>query len=138
MSYTKKKAAHDKITIDGTDVSNSFRSFRRVSSKATLDATGFSVTGNAETVPGDVTQGFEGEAFYTEELGAIAEPIHKNGSTCTITWQPDGLVDATREIYSGVCYINEFSPESEVGNVYTFPFRADPADATGITVNNWT
>lgn len=138
MSYTKLKAASDKITIDGTDVSNSFRRFSRVSANETLDATGFSASGNQETVPGPNTQQFVGEAFYTEELAAIAEPIHKNRSTCTITWQPNGLVDATREIYSGVVFINEFSPESEVGSVYTFPFVAAPADANGIQVGNWT
>ena len=138
MAYTKLKAASDKITIDGNDVSNSFKSMRRPSANAVLDATGFSATGNQETVPGANTQSFEGEAYYTEELGAICEPIHANRSTCTITWQPDGLVDPTREIYSGLCYINEFSPESEVGSVYTFPFLATPASAARITVNNWT
>ena len=138
MTYTKLKASSDKITIDGTDVSNSFRRFSRVSSNEQLDATGYSASGNAESVPGARTQSFVGEAFYTEELGAIAEPIHANGSTCTITWQPNGLVDSTREIYSGLCYISEFSPESEVGSVYTFPFTAIPASAAGISVGNWT
>ena len=34
----------------------------------------------------------------------------------TITWQPDGLVDATREIYSGSCYINTFGPSNTRGS----------------------
>ena len=51
---------------------------------------------------------------------------------------PNGLVDATREIYSGNCKIPTFSPTSEFGAVQTFPFNAVTADSTGITVDNWT
>jgi len=138
VAYTKLKAASDKITIEGTDVSNSFRNFRFNSEHAVLDATGFSSTGNQETVPGATTQSFEGEAFYTEELGAIVQPAHAARTVVTITWQPNGLVDSSREIYSGECYILTYSPESTVGDVYTFPFVATAADANGIAVNNWT
>lgn len=138
MAYTKLKSAHDKITIDGTDVSNSFRTFGFSSTKNTLDATGFSVTGNQETVPGATEQSFTGEAFYTEELAAIVQPIHATDDTAIITWQPNGLVDATREIYSGLCYINEFGPSNTVGDVAVMPFTAIPADANGISVGNWT
>ena len=71
MAYTKMIARHDKITFDGTDVSNSFREFGFSSEHSTEDVTGFSATGTVETVPGVTTQTFTGEAFYTEELGAI-------------------------------------------------------------------
>jgi hypothetical protein len=115
VTYTKKIARHDKITIDGVDVSNSFSVFGRPSSDSVEDVSGFSVTGTDETLPGTRTQSFSGTAWYTEELGAIVEPLYKNRTNTTITWQPDGLVDATREIYSGVCVINEFSPEDTRG-----------------------
>ena len=137
MAYTKKIARHDKITIDGTDVSNSFRTFGRPSEDDQVDVSGFSVTGVDEFLPGPRNQRFEGEAFYTEELATIVEPLYKNRTTCTITWQPDGLVDTTREIYTGTCTITTFSPSDERGSVSTFPFTAVP-DASGITVNNWT
>lgn len=138
MAYTKKVSRHDKITIDGTDVSNSFREFGLTSTHTKEVVTGFSVTGNEESLPGATEQQFTGEAFYTEELGAIVQPLHANRTTCLITWQPDGLVDATREIYSGNCVINQFGPTNTVGSVSVMPFVADPADATGITVGNWT
>ena len=138
MAYTKKVSRHDKITIDGTDVSNSFREFGFSSENTVEDVTGFSVSGTQETLPGVTNQSFVGEAFYTEELGAIVQPLHANRTNCTITWQPDGLVDATREIYSGTCVINQFGPTNTVGGVSVMPFVADPADATGITVGNWT
>jgi hypothetical protein len=74
MAYTKKIARHDKITIDGTDVSNSFKTMGRPSVDATEDVSGFSTTGNDETLPGSRAQSFTGEAFYTEELALILEP----------------------------------------------------------------
>lgn len=138
MAYTRKMGSHAKVTINGTDVSNSFSSFRRTSSNALEPAGGFNTTGVAETLPGERTQGFEGEAWHTEELAAIVSPIHDAGSVCVITYQPNGLVDATREIYSGNCYIAEFSPGEEFGSVASFPFSAIAADSAGITVGNWT
>lgn len=138
MTYTKMIARHDKVTIDGTDVSNSFRTFGYSSEHSTEDVTGFSLTGNQETLPGTTTQSFTGEAYYTEELAAIVQPIHQNRTVVEITWQPDGLVDATREVYVGNCTINQFGPANTVGSVSTMPFTAAAADATGITVSDWT
>lgn len=138
MAYTRKFGSSDKVTIDGTDVSNSFSTFGRTSSDAVVEAGGFNTTGVAEQMQGQRTQGFAGTAWYTEELAAIVEPIHAARSTCTITWQPNGLVDPTREIYSGLCRIPEFSPSSTFGDVMSFPFSAVAADSTGITVGNWT
>lgn len=137
MAYTKKVSRHDKITIDGTDVSNSFRTFGRPSEDETVDVSGFSATGVDEFLAGPRNQRFEGEAFYTEELGLIVEPIYDARTTCVITWQPNGLVDSTREIYTGTCTITQFSPSNERGSVSTFPFTAVP-DANGISVADWT
>ncbi len=138
MAYTKIIPKSDKITIDGTDVSSSFKRMSRPSTDAKIDASGFNSTGVDENLNGARTQTFTGEAFYTEELGAIVEPHYTNRTACTITWQPNGLVDPTREIYSGSCTIDEFSPESSRGDVSTFPFVASPVDGTAITVGNWT
>jgi hypothetical protein len=137
VTYTKKISRHDKITIDGTDVSNSFREFGRPSEDSREDVSGFSVTGVDEFLPGTRDQRFEGTAFYTEELGTLVEPLYKNRTAVVITWQPDGLVDATREIYSGTCTITTFSPSNTRGDASTFPFVATP-DSNGITVGNWT
>ena len=137
MAYTKLIAKSDKIAIDGTDVSNSFRSFGRPSEDSREDVSGFSSTGVDEFLPGSRDQRFEGEAFYTEELGLIVEPLYTNRTTCTVTWQPNGLVDATREIYSGTGTISEFSPTDTRGSVATFRFVFLP-NSSGITVGNWT
>jgi hypothetical protein len=139
VAYTKKISRHDKITIDGTDVSNSFRTFGMSSEHSQEDVSGFSATGYDEFLPGSTTQRFTGEAFYTEELGAIVQPLHANRTSCTITWQPDGLVDATREIYTGTgCIIFTFGPENTRGSVAVMPFEAIPTTSAGISVGNWT
>lgn len=138
MAYTKLIARHDKILIDDVDVSNSFREFGYTSEHSEEDASGFSVSGNDETLPGTTAQTFSGEAFYTEELAAIVEPLHRNRTVCTISWQPNGLVDSTREIYYGECTINQFGPANTRGTVSVMPFSAKPADANGIRVTDWT
>ena len=138
MAYTKKISRHDKITIDGTDVSNSFSRFGVESAHSDEDVSGFSATGNDELLPGSTAQAFVGTAFYTEELALIVQPLHANRTACTITWQPDGLVDATREIYTGSCTIMEFSPNNTRGSRSEFEFRAVPATSSGITVADWT
>lgn len=132
MTYTKDIARHDRISIDGTDVSNSFRQFGFTSEHSEEDASGFSETGNDETLPGSTAQGFTGEAFYTPELWALVYPLHRDRDTVEIQWQPNGLVDPTREVYYGNCTINQWGPEAQRGSVRVFPFSAKPADSTGI------
>lgn len=124
--------------IDGTDVSNAFRQLGFTGTNAVEDVTGFSVTGNAEEIAGRTTTGFTGEAYYTEEFAAIVYPIFQLRSVVEMSWQPDGLVDATREIYIGNVQINEFSPSNTVGSVMTTPFSASAADEDGITATDFT
>ena len=138
MAYTKKVSRHDKITFDGTDVSNSFREFGLTSENTTEDVTGFSASGTQELLPGITNQTFVGEAFYTEELAAIVYPLHANRTEVDITWQPDGMVDAIREIFSGTCLINTFGPTNTVGGVSVMPFSAGPGPGQTISVGNWT
>lgn len=133
MAFTKLVARHDKIIIDGTDVSNSFRQFGFSSEHSEEDVSGFSVSGNDETLPGRTSQGFSGEAFYTAELAALIYPIHKTRAIVPISWQPNGLVNAAGRTYSGNCTINQFGPANTRGSVSTMPFAAKPADEAGIT-----
>jgi hypothetical protein len=132
MPFTKDIARHDEIILDGTDCSNSFRSFGFSSEHTTEDVTGFSVTGNEETLPGRTTQSFEGEAFYTPELYAVLYELHANRTIFSAQWQPDGLVDSTRETYIGNVTLNSFNPTAEVGGVRVMQCTFAPADATGI------
>ena len=138
MAYTKLISRHDKITIDDVDVSNSFSEFGYSSEHSEEDVSGFSVSGLDETLPGATSQEFTGTAFYTEELAAIVEPLHRARTVCSISWQPNGLVDSTREIYYGECTINQFGPANTRGSVSTMPFTARPADENGIRVTDWT
>lgn len=138
MAYTKRMGSHAKVTIDGTDVSNSFSEFRFNSSHAQVAAGGFSASGVAEQLPGETTQTFTGTAFVTEELSAIVYPLHANRTVCVITFQPYGLVDATREIYIGNCYILRWEPGDTFGGVSTMQFEATAADSTGIVATDFT
>jgi hypothetical protein len=138
VAYTKLIARHDKITIDDVDVSNSFSEFGYTSEHSEEDVSGFSVSGIDETLPGSTAQSFTGTAFYTEELALIVEPLHRARTVCSIAWQPNGLLDATREIFYGEFTINQFGPANTRGSVSTMPFSARPADENGIRVSNWT
>lgn len=138
MTYTKNFGSFDRVLIDDVDVSNSFREFGLSSAHAQEPAGGFSATGIEEFLAGLTTQGFSGEAYYTEELALIIGPLHFNRTVTSILWQPRGLIDPTRENYYAECYILEFSPKSTFGSVQTFAFEAVTADANGIRVTDWT
>lgn len=138
MAYTKKVARHDAITVDGVDVSNSFKTMGVSFEDDKVDVSGFSTTGNDETLPGSRAQQFVGEAFYTEELGAILQPLFAARTEFVFTWQPDGLVDATREIYSGTVTLDSWSPSNDRGSASVMPFAASASTSAGITVGNWT
>jgi hypothetical protein len=132
MAYTKRVSKHDRISIDGVDVSNAFREFGLSSAKSTEDASGFSVSGIDETLPGATTQTFNGEFFITEEITDLLWPLHVNDTVVEIQWQPNGLVDSTATVFYGNCTINEFSPTDTRGSVSTSPFTATTADEDGI------
>jgi len=132
MSYTKIVALHDRIEIDGTDVSNSFNEFGFTSEHTEVDASGFSVTGTDETLPGNTQQGFTGTAFMSEEFIALVAPLHANKTVVEILWQPNGLVNSAATTFFGNCTINTFSPTDTRGSVSTMAFTAKPADEDGI------
>lgn len=133
MAYTKVVAKHDRIEIDGTDYSNAFSEFGFTSEHSTVDASGFSVSGVDESLPGNTAQGFSGTMFVTEETVAAIFPLHKNKTVVEILWQPNGLVDAGATVFYGNCTINTFSPSDTRGSVSTTPFSATIADENGIT-----
>lgn len=138
MAYTKQTARHDKITIDGVDVSNAFRQFGFTAEHSEEDVSGFSATGQDEFLPGRTDASFSGEAFYTEELAALLFPLFRDKEAVRISWQPDGLNDATREIYyNDNCTIFQFGPANTRGTVSVMPFSARP-DVDGIQVTDFT
>lgn len=133
MAYTKKIALYDKITIDGTDASNAFRSFGFSSEDADVDVSGFSATGTEETLSGTRAQGFEGEAFYTEELAALLWPIYNTREIVGVRWTPGGLVTAGNKSYYGLCQLRTFNPNDTRGDVQVMTVVFKAADSAGIT-----
>ena len=132
MAYDKVIARHDRISIDGVDVSNSFREFGLSSEHSEEDVSGFSETGNDETLPGSTAQGFTGTAYYSEDLADLIYPLHAARTVVEIQWQPNGLVDATARVYYAECTINQFGPQNTRGTASTMPFSAKPATADGV------
>jgi hypothetical protein len=134
MAFTKDIALHDSISIDGNDVSNAFRTFGFTSDDAQVDVSGFSVTGTEETLQGVRSQTLEGEAFYTPELFAILYPLYNSRSVFFVSWQPDGLIDGSREIYEGNVHIFTFNPNATRGDVRVMTCTFKAADSAGIYV----
>ena len=124
MSYTKKIALYDKVTIDGTDVSNAFKTIGVNLVDATQDASGFSETGFDETLQGSRAASFVGDIFYTPESHALLYPLFKNRTVFEMEWQPDGLVDPTREVWHGNVRMFGYNPSDARGNV---------SDMSGVT-----
>lgn len=134
MSYDKRIALHDYIEIDGTDVSGSFSQFGFTSDDSTVDVSGFSVSGVDETLSGPRSEGFSGQAFYSEDLAALLWPIHYNRDIVEVRWQPNGLLDNTANIYFARCQLRNFDPSNTRGSASTTPVSLVVADSVGITV----
>ena len=132
MAFTKDIALHHKIEADGEDVSNAFRSFGQPSTKAVQDASGFSVSGADEQLAGAKTQTFEGDMFNTPESFALFKPLFDDGTVFLMTWQPEGLVDPSREVYYGMVQMTQWGASVNRGDVEAFPVTFIAADENGI------
>lgn len=134
MAFTKKIALHDEIKLDGTDFSNDFRTFGLSSEASDVDVSGFSATGTDETLSGPKAQGFEGEAFYTEEAAAILWALHSNATIFQVQWTPGGLLTTSgNKTYYAQCQLRTFNPNDTRGDVQVMTCTFKTADATGIT-----
>jgi hypothetical protein len=133
VSYTKRIALHDKISIDGTDVSGSFSQFDLDSTDSDVDVSGFSVSGVDETLSGTRAEGFAGTAFYSEDLATLLWPLHDNRTVFEVSWQPNGLIDPTAAVYYANCQLRTFSPNNARGSASTMPVTLKVADANGVT-----
>jgi len=132
VPFTKDIALHHSITADGEDVSNAFRSFGQPSTKAVQDASGFSASGADEQLVGAKTQTFEGEMFNTPESFALFKPLFDDGTIFLMTWQPEGLVDPSREVYYGMVQMTAWGASVTRGDVEAFPVSFVAADENGI------
>lgn len=132
MTFTKQIALHDRIQIDGEDCSNAFDTFNGDNTDADVDVSGFSVSGNQESLSGARTQSLSGEAFMTPELHALLWHLYKNRTVFPIEWQPDGLVDSSREVWSGNVQLRSYPPTAQRGEVRKVALTFMAADSTGI------
>ena len=135
MTYTKKIALHDKITVDGVDMSNAFDSFGFTSTDQDVDVSGFSVTGTDETLSGTRAESFSGDVFFTTESDALLRPLHENRTLFTVSWQPDGLIDNSRTVYHALCQLRTYGPASSRGTPYKYTATFMVADPNGITTS---
>ncbi len=133
MTYTKMVALHDRITVDGVDVSNAFHSFGFTSEDSEVDVSGFSVSGADESLSGARAQGFTGDVYVTPEIEALFFPIHNNRTLVGVSWQPNGLIDSARTTYHGTCQLRTFSPADTRGDASTFTATFTISDSNGIT-----
>lgn len=128
----KQSALRDQIMIDGTTfTAGEVRSVDNPAENPAQDASGFSTTGNDESVPGNQVTSLTLEIFHTEETFALIEPLFSARETFQFTWQPDGLVDTSRETLVGNAYIEVFNKGNARGEVRLFTITLQPADATG-------
>lgn len=132
MTWTKERGSYDRVDIDGSDVSNAFRTFSAQDEYGQDPVTGFSATGTEETLLGTRVQGFEGEAYYTKELYAILKPLYDAQAEFEVEWQPNGLRDSTREVYYGTCRLVNFNPNGEVGGVRVMTVTLKASTSAGI------
>ena len=114
--FTKQVALHDKIEIDGEDMSNAFSVFGLTSDATSVDVSGFSISGTDETLSGPKAQGFSGTAFQTKENEQFLWNLHLSDEIFAVRWQPDGLIDNTRPIWTGNCQLRQFDPSTTRGN----------------------
>lgn len=138
MSYTKQIALHDRISVDGTDISNLFRSFSLDTTDEDVDVSGFSESGNEESLSGRRAQSMTGEAFYTPEGHAILYSLYVNRTVFEIEWQPDGLIDNTREVWSGDVQLRSYPPAAQRGEarVMQLTFKAATSDGIVCSAGN--
>lgn len=135
MTYTKGIALHDRITVDGTDMSNAFRSFGFTSDDTDVDVSGFSVSGSDETLSGPRAEGFSGDVFITPETEALLWPLHYNRTIFEVAWQPNGLIDNTRTTYHANCQLRTFDPSNTRGDASVSSVTFRVADDNGISTS---
>lgn len=135
MAFTKTVALYDRISVDGVDMSNAFRSFGFDSTDQDVDVSGFSETGVDETLSGTRSQGFSGEMFVTSESIDLIWPLHNDRSEFWVSWQKDGLIDNAQTTFGALCQVRTFNPQSTRGQPPTTTVNFKTTDPDGITTS---
>jgi hypothetical protein len=129
----KEIALHDRVEIDGEDVSNLARTANFNSEHEQVDVSGFSVSGADESLAGKTVQSFEAEFFHGAQSHALLYPLHANRTIFPIEWQPQGLVEASREVLAGNAQLLTYNPNATRGSVRVITATFTAADENGLT-----
>lgn len=127
----KELALYDKISIDGTDVSNYCRGVDSSSENEQVDDSGFSASGNDEFIAGKRTQSVTLDMMVGSEMIDLLEPLHTSRDTFAFVWQPHGLLDAARRKLSGTGQLLTFSPGAARGEVRSMSVTITAGDSAG-------
>lgn len=129
----KEIALHDEVTVDGTDVSNFARTANFNSEHEQIDVSGFSISGADESLAGKTVQSFEAEFFHGAQIHALLYPLHADREIFPISWQPQGLVETSREVLAGNVQLLTYNPNAERGGVRVITATFTAADEDGLT-----
>lgn len=127
----KELALYDSIVIDGHDISTYVNNWTAPSTNEVVDDSGFSVSGNDETLSGKRTQSITLTVMGGPELHQILYHLHRDRSVFTCVVQPAGLIDATREKLSGNGILTDYPAGAARGQVRQFDITINPGDASG-------
>lgn len=129
----KEIALHDEVIVDGTDVSNYARTANFSSEHEQVDVSGFSVSGADEFLAGKTVQSFEAEFFHGAQIHALLYPLHANRTIFALSWQPQGLVETSREVLAGNAQLLTYNPNAQRGGVRVITATFTAADENGLT-----
>jgi hypothetical protein len=128
----KEIALHDEVIIDGEDVSNFARTANFNSEHEQVDVSGFSISGADEFLAGRTVQSFEAEFFHGAQIHALLYPLHRDREIFPISWQPQGLVETSREVLAGNAQLLTYNPNAERGGVRIITATFTAADEDGL------
>ena len=129
----KEIALHDRVEIDNSDVSNFARTANFNSEHEQVDVSGFSVSGADEFLAGRTVQSFEAEMFHGAQIHALLYPLHAGREIFPLEWQPQGLVESSREVLAGNAQLLTYNPNAERGSVRIITATFSAADEDGLT-----
>lgn len=129
----KEIALSDKVTIDGSEISGFCRAATYSSEHEQVDVSGFTISGANEFLAGQTVQSITFEIFGGSGTHALLYPIHANREIVAIAWQPQGLIDAGREVLAGNAQLLTYAPGATRGEVRVFTATFTAADTAGLT-----
>lgn len=129
----KEIALHDRVEVDGTDVSRYARAVNFSSEHERVEVGGFTVSGADEYLAGRTVQEFEVEFFHGANIHGLLYELHADRTVFDIEWQPQGLVESGREVLAGNVQLLTYNPNAERGGVRVITATFTAADENGLT-----